>query len=151
MRKHIIARWLPLLALPLLSACVNDAASLQIDGKEHSLSVVREQKWLWEKKLDLFVVVTRMPDCQRRHRLKGSSISAASFEVYTVDGITYYLQQGNRIYSVETKTCEEFRELAEAPQSGLGQKIGVFKEVDGQFRFVDEPVPAIKAKEKAEG
>lgn len=132
-------RLLPIIALCSLSACVNDAASLQIDGKEHSLSIVREQKWLWEKRVDLFIVVTRIPDCQRRHRLKGSSISAATFDVFTPDATTFYIQQAARTYSVETKTCEGFQDLGEKVPTSMGQKLGSFKEVDGIFRFIDEP------------
>ena len=137
--------WIPLLlALPVLSGCVNDAASMQIDGKEHSISVVREQKWLWEQRVDLYAVVSRMPDCQRRHRLKNSSIASSGFEMYTADYETFYLQQANRTYMVETKTCEGFRELTETPSAGIGQKIGAFKEVGGQYKFVEEPMAGAK-------
>lgn len=132
-------RLLSLLALPLLGACVNDAASLQIDGKDYSLSVMREQKRPWEKRVELFVVVSRMPDCQRRHHLKSSSISSSTIEVFSPDVDSFYLQQGGRLYFVETDTCEGFRELAEPPVAGLGQKIGTFTDAAGNFRFVKEP------------
>lgn len=133
---------LPLVALPVLTGCINDAASLQIDGKDHSLTVVREQRLPWEQRVDLFVVVARMPDCQRRHHMKASSISASTVDVLSPEVGTYYLQQGARTYSVETATCEGFRELTALPESGLGAKIGSFKAVNGEYRFVDEPVAA---------
>lgn len=139
MKMNLAAPLCVVLLLPVLAGCVNDAASLQIDGKEHSISVVREQKWFWEDKVELFVVVTRMPDCQRRHHLKTAPIATASFDVFSPDAVTFYLRQGGRTYSVETKTCESFRELSGAPDSGMGLKIGVFKEVGGQFTFVEEP------------
>lgn len=131
---------LPLVAVFSLGGCINDAASLQIDGKEHSLTVVREQGLPWEKRVDLYVVVARMPDCQRRHRLKSSGISASAVDVYSPEIGTYYLQQGGRTYSVETSTCEGFRELNEPPTTGLGPKIGTFRTVSGEYRFVDAPV-----------
>jgi len=140
MNGKMVSIALAMLSLPMFAGCVSDAASLQIDGKEHSLSLVREQKWLWEQQVELFVVATRMPDCQRRHRLKSSAISASSVEVYSPDAVTFFLRQGGRLYSVETRTCETFRELSEAPATGLGQKLGVFKELKGQFAFAAESV-----------
>lgn len=130
----------PLVAIVSLSGCINDAASLQIDGKEHSLTVVREQSLPWEKRVDLYVVVARMPDCQRRHRLKSAGVSASAVDVYSPEIGTYYLQQGGRTYSVETATCEGFLELNEPPATGLGQKIGSFRPVGGEYRFVEVPV-----------
>lgn len=132
---------LPLVAPIVLAGCINDAASLQIDGKEHSLTVVREQSRPWEKRVDLFVVVARMPDCQRRHRLKSAGISASGVDVYSPEIGTYYLQQGGRTYFVETSTCEGFRELGEQPAAGVGAKVGSFKAVGGEYRFVAEPAP----------
>lgn len=125
-----------------VGGCINDAASLPIDGKEHSLTVIREQSLPWEKRVDLFVVVARMPDCQRRHRLKSAGISASAVDVYSPEIGTYYLQQGARTYSVETATCENFRELTEPPSNGLGQKLGSFRAVGGEYRFVAAPAAA---------
>jgi hypothetical protein len=139
MKSITFAGLLPLVALPLLGGCINDAASLHIDGKDHSLSVMREQKWPWEKRVELFVVVSRMPDCQRRHHLKSSSIGSSTVEVFSSGADSFHLQQGDRLYFVETNTCEGFRELAEPPTTGLGQKMGTFTESAGEFRFVDEP------------
>ena len=127
---------LPLLAV-LLSGCVNDGASLQIDGKEHSLSLIREQKWLWEDNVDLFVVASRMPDCQRRHRMRSAPLDDVVVEVYSPDAVTFYLRQGGRTYSIETATCEGFRELSDAP-ANLGGKIGTFRESRGGFQFQEE-------------
>lgn len=142
MKTKRILQVLPLIALPLLAGCVSDAASFQIDGKEHSLSLVREQKWLWEKKVELSLVVSRMPACQRRHHLKSASIATATAEVYSPDFSNFYLKQGTRIYAVETQTCEGFRELTEAPAGGMGQKVGVFKEIKEKFSFEEDPALA---------
>jgi hypothetical protein len=139
MKSTTFVRLFPLVALSLLGACVNDAASLQIDGEDYSLSVMREQKRPWEKRVELFVVVSRMPDCQRRHHLKSSNISSSTVEVFSPDADSFYLQQGGRLYFVETDTCEGFRELSEPPVAGLGQKIGTFTDAAGEFRFVREP------------
>lgn len=139
MKSITFVRLLSLIALPLLGGCINDAASFQIDDKDHSLSLMREQKWPWEKRVELSVVVSRMPDCQRRHHLRSSSIGSSAVVVFSSDADSFYLQQGDRLYAVETNTCEGFRELTEPPTTGLGQKIGTFTESAGAFRFVDEP------------
>ena len=46
-----------------------DMASMPIQGSDHSLTLVREKPYAWSAGWDLAVVVTRMPDCQRRHHL----------------------------------------------------------------------------------
>lgn len=143
MKSITVARLLSLIALPLLGGCINDAASFQIDDKDHSLSLMREQKWPWEKRVELSVVVSRMPDCQRRHHLKSSNISSATVEVFSPGGNSFYLQQGGRLYVVETNTCEGFRELTDPPSTGLGQKIGTFTESAGELRFMDEPAAKV--------
>ena len=139
MRKMKYRFVLPILYLPLLTGCVSDAASFQIDGKELSISLVREQKWIWEPRLDLSVVVTRMPDCQRRHHLKSAPLSAFAVEIFSLDAVTFFLKQGGRTYAVETETCERFRELSETPVGGIGQKYGTFRDVNGDFKFIEEP------------
>ena len=63
--RHLL---LPLLAAPLLTACVNDGATYEIDNsREHVLSLIREQPYFWDSKVNLYLVVSRMPSCMRRH------------------------------------------------------------------------------------
>ena len=51
-----------LLAVPLLTACVNDGATYEIDGtREHGLSLIREQPYFWDSKVNLYMAVSRMP------------------------------------------------------------------------------------------
>jgi hypothetical protein len=131
---------LPFVAL--LAGCISDGAAWQIDGKEHSISIVREQKWLWDKKLDLFVVATRMPDCQRRHRLKPATIAGLEVEVFSLGDNAFHLRQGGRVYRVETQTCEGFQALDNAPdQAALGTPAGSFRTAGGEFKFVEAPAP----------
>ena len=134
----------------LLAGCISDGAAWQIDGKEHSISLVREQKWLWEKKLDLFVVATRMPDCQRRHRLRPATIAGLEVEVFALPDNVFHLRQGNRVYRIETQTCEGFQVLEQAPaEAELGALAGTFMSSGGEFRFV--PPPVSKAPPKPAG
>ena len=135
MKMKLLGCSLLIAVVPLLSSCVNDAASMQIDGKEHSISLVREQKWVWDRRVELSVVVSRMPHCQRRHHLKNSAINASGVEVYSPDFVLFYLKLGERIYLVETNTCEGFRELTSIPPSGLGPMLGEFADVRGRYFF----------------
>lgn len=140
-KRRLTAALLPL----LLSACVSDGASVQFDGKEHSLSLMREQKWLWDPTINLSVVATRMPECQRRHPLKPVSSAATRIAVYALDDTVFLLEQGDRLYEIETQTCEKFRVLKEAPAGGKGELLGEFKVVDDVFKFVDAPAPKAEA------
>ena len=133
---------LPLLAL--LVGCISDGAAYHIDGKEHSLSLVREQRLPWNRQLDLFLVASRMPDCQRRHKLRSAPDEGLSIEVFALDYNTYHLRQGSRVYRIETQSCEGFQLLDKAPEAAaLGTSAGRFATVGGAFRFV--PAPAAPA------
>ena len=59
-----------LAAVPLLAACEYEGAAYLIEGKDHSISLVREQRWFWSSEVEQAVVVSRMPTCMRRHDIK---------------------------------------------------------------------------------
>lgn len=128
--------------LPFVGGCINDAASLQIEGREHALTLVREQKWFWDNTVQLYVVAARLPECQRRHALTPASASQATVEVFMPGPNTYVLRQGARLYLVETRTCEGFQKLDAEPPGGLGVRIGTFRESGDRLRFVAEAPPA---------
>lgn len=131
--------------LPLLGGCIDDAASWQIDGREHALTLIREQTWFWVPTVQLYVVAARLPDCQRRHKLTPASASQATVEVFMAGENTYVLRQGARLYVIETTTCEGFRQLDAEPPGGIGIKVGTFRESGDRLRFVVEAVPAKEA------
>lgn len=125
---------LPLAVLPLLAACVNDSASYQDARKERSITLIRQQRWLWDKTVDAAVVVARLPDCQRRHDL-GKISPRATIELWQPGPGTYVLRQGQRLILTETQTCEGWRQLEEEPPGGLGLQLGAFAPDDGKLRF----------------
>lgn len=137
-----IRNLLVLAPLPLLAACINDAASYHIDGREHTITFAREQPWIWSKTTKLSVVAARLPECQRKHHLESTTASQATAELYRMGSTTYLLAQGERMYLVETRTCEGFQKLDGPPPGGMGPKIGSFRVVDGTLRFVPEEAPA---------
>lgn len=128
--------------VPLLTACINDAASYHIDGREHTITFAREQPWIWSSATKLSVVAARLPDCQRKHHLEPTTASQATAELYRMGSTTYLLVQGERMYLVETRTCEGFQKLDAPPPGGMGPKVGAFREVDGALRFVPDAAGA---------
>lgn len=126
-----------LATLPLLGGCINDSIGMRIDGPEHAVSLVREQKLFWEKRMDLEVVVARLPDCQRRHKLQSAVVSPNfTVEVYMTAPNSFLLEQGRNLYAVETQTCQKFAKLDAPPPDGKGELVGVFREEKGKLVFV---------------
>ena len=144
--------------LPLLSACTNDGAAYLVDGvQQNNISIVRESL-LWDKQVNLYVVVSRIPDCQRRHFIQKAN-PRAHIELWQFrpnEG-TYILKIGNALYVTETRTCESFAQMDEndedIPDGNLGRQLGTFGLVNGVFSFVptEEPEeePADGAQESA--
>lgn len=137
--------------LVLLSGCVNDGTSVKIDGREHALSLLREQPLFWEKRANLYLIVARMPDCQRRHELRPAAIGPNfRAEVYSPGPNTFIIRQGRYLYLVESETCAGFQVLKEEPPTGLGIELGAFNIRNDELVFslakpadeADAPAPA---------
>ena len=137
-------RNIALLALlpPLLAGCINDGISMRIDGPEHAISLLRAQKNPFEKKMDLEIVVARLPDCQRRFNLAPAAVRPAiQSDIYMTEQNTFLLEQGQNLYAVETQTCQKFEKLAVPPEGGKGELVGVFREEAGKLVFVAAQLP----------
>jgi len=131
--RHLI---LPLLAVPLLSACVNDGATYEIDNtREHVLSLIREQPYFWDNKVNLYLVVSRMPACMRRHSM-GTGTPATRVEIYQVPSGAFIIKTGKRLYATETQTCESFGKMDAEPVEGMGKLMGTFRLKKGELVFV---------------
>jgi hypothetical protein len=142
--RHLL---LPLLAVPLLTACINDGATYEIDNtREHVLSLIREQPYFWEGKVNLFLVVSRMPACLRRHSL-GAGTEKTRVEVYQVPSGAFVIKVGKRMFATETQTCESFAKMDEEPPEGLGQLMGTFRVKEGKLVFVKEEKDGASAEE----
>ena len=142
--RHLL---LPLLAVPLLTACINDGATYEIDNtREHVLSLIREQPYFWEGKVNLFLVVSRMPACLRRHSL-GAGTEKTRVEVYQVPSGAFIIKVGKRMFATETQTCESFAKMDEEPPEGLGQLMGTFRVKKGELVFVKEEKDEASAEE----
>lgn len=133
---------LPLLLVPLLSGCVNDAATYEIDNtREHVLSLIREQPYFWDDKLELSMVVSRLPACMRRHSM-GNFAPNTKVEIYQVPSGAFIVKAGKRMFATETQTCEGFAKLDGEPAEGMGTFMGTFRFQKGKLAFVKEEAEA---------
>ncbi len=142
--RHLL---LPLLAAPLLSACVNDGASYEIDGtREHVLSLIREQPYFWDDTVNLYLVVSRMPACMRRHSL-GAGTDKTRVEIYRVPSGAFIVKVGKKMFATETQTCVNFVKMDGEPPEGMGQLMGTFRVDKGELVFVRDEKGGAPAEE----
>ncbi|MBT9521378.1 MAG: hypothetical protein IV101_10845, partial [Dechloromonas sp.] len=122
----------------LLTACVNDGATYEIDNtREHVLSLIREQPYFWDSKVELYLVVSRMPACMRRHSL-GAGTEKTRVEVYQVPSGAFIIKAGKKMFATETQTCESFAKMDSEPPEGMGQLMGTFRVKKDELVFVKE-------------
>ena len=122
---------------PLLTACVNDGASYEISGAEHSLSLIREQPLFWDKTVKLSLAVARMPDCLRRHSI-GPGTANTKVEIYRVPSGAFIVRAGKRMYATETQTCEGWAKMDGEPDDIEITLVGTFRVKNDKLIFVKE-------------
>lgn len=127
-------------ALFNLSACTNDSATYFIDNEpQHNITLMREQHAFWSKKIDLSIVVSRMPHCTRVHPL-GYGVNSSKVELYQVPSGAYIVKLGQHLFVTETETCEGWAEITDLdkngePPGGMGVLQGTFREKKGSLIF----------------
>jgi hypothetical protein len=117
---------LSLLLLPLLSACSDERATVEIQGSAHALSLIRVTTFPWDRTAKYSIVAARMPDCMRRHLMSEARLDA-KVEVYSPGNNAWILKQDGHMYVVETRTCEGFATLDKVPEEGMGVLLGDFE------------------------
>jgi hypothetical protein len=132
----------------LLSACTNDNAAYLVDGPRHALSIERKQDVFWKKEAQFSVVVSRLPDCQRKHPIQKASLNTR-VELWQPGPGTFILRIGSRDYVTETRTCLGFARLDEEPPGGFGRLVGTFEAEEGALVFTPEPEAADETPEAA--
>lgn len=131
-------RLLPLLLLPVLAACSDLRATFEIKTSAHALSLIRVTSYPWQKTAKYSIVAARMPECMRRHLMSEAGLDA-KVEVYSPGNDAWILKQGERMFVVETRTCEGFAKLDTAPDSGLGALMGTFEMRNDTLVFTAAP------------
>ncbi len=120
--------------LPLLAACENSATAYMVDGREHAVMLVREQMYFWSDKVEQAVIVSRLPQCQRRIGIHDGTVPMQEMEVFHAGDNLWALHQGGRWYLASTEVCrvENWDNPGgEAP----GPRVGRFVAGDGKPKF----------------
>ncbi len=138
-----------LLAVPLLSACEYEGAAFLIDGKDQSISLVREQRWFWDSEVEQAIVVSRMPTCLRRYGIKPGVAGSVKMEVFEAGDYLWALRQGKNWYLAGTEKCE-FQPWQEPPAEPPGKLVGTFTRKGERLQFVPAEKPATPIKPAAE-
>ncbi len=125
----------------VLAGCENSATAYMIEGSQHALILVREQKFFWDDELRQAVVVSRLPACQKRIRIHPGSTTLVEMKVYTAGDGLWALRQGARWYLAGTEECrlQDWDNPGDRPPGTL---VGSFVLKDGEPAFV--PAPAAK-------
>jgi hypothetical protein len=130
-------RLLPLVAVLLLSGCLQDAASYQFPEKDHAITLMRNQTWFWLDTVDIEVIAIRLPECNDGISVKDVPRDASLALYQAPDEYPepiFILDTGKRHYAISTLSCR-VQPFEEAP-ADRGERIGQFQEKDGKFRFV---------------
>lgn len=133
MKTRVLAA-LSLLMILGLTGCENDAASLEIDGKDHSISLIREQRWFWRDEVEQTFVPARLPECQRRYPILPGKKAFVKIDIYEVQPMLYLANQGKDWYVIGTEKCQvqPYKDTVPSPP---GRALGSFVRKDGQLSF----------------
>ena len=110
------------------------------------LSLIREQPYFWDGKIELYLIVSRMPGCMRQHSM-GAASDKTKVEIYQVPSGAFIVKAGKRLFATETQTCEGFAKIDAEPVEGLGQLKGTFLVKKGELVFVKAEGDAAPAAE----
>jgi hypothetical protein len=139
MRKTLIV-----LMSVFLAGCVNDSASYYIDGRDHSLTLRRQQNYFWKDEADVSLVASRLPECQRLHRLTiAAPASDMQADLFAAGDGLWNVRLDGQLWQIDTNTCTGLTELENDPKADLGQPVGSFIVNGEKLEF--EPAPAAPA------
>ncbi|MES2743107.1 MAG: hypothetical protein V4754_19455 [Pseudomonadota bacterium] len=130
MRKTLV-----LLICVLLAGCVNDTASFYIDGRDHALSLRRQQSYFWQSEAEIALVAARLPECQRQHRLDTAPLDDLKVELFDAGEGLWNVRMDKRVWQIETEKCTGLTELEYDPKTDLGRPVGAFVAEDGKLIF----------------
>ena len=120
--------------LMLLAGCENSAAPFMVDGSQHAISLIREQRYFWSSEVEQSLVVSRLPACQRRYPIVAGTTDGANIEVFEAGHLLWALRQQRRWYLSSTEKCL-LQEWQDPPAEPPGREIGRFLRRDGALVF----------------
>lgn len=108
-----------LFCVPILVGCVNDGVAYDINNdRQQSISILREQPLFWDDTVHFFVILSRMPDCTRRHTM-GDGTTKSVVDVFQVPSGAYILKMDNDYFAAEIETCEGFAPITDLNEQGV--------------------------------
>lgn len=138
MRKFLL-----LLAPLLLTACVDGTGSYLVDGtNQHALSLRVRQDYFWNDGVNLTLMITRLPECQRQIPLHLSAATGLTVDVYAAGERNWIVKDGESAWQVQSESCGL---ISDKPAAPTGAKLGSFKIVDGKVVFEAAPQAAAPA------
>lgn len=128
-------KMLLLAALPVLAACENSATAFMVDGKDHALILVREQKTFWNDEVKQAIIVSRLPRCQKRVTIHPGSSRLVEIRVYEAGDNLWALHQGRDWYLASTQVCQvqDWDNAGDQPPGGY---VGRFALSQGEPVFI---------------
>jgi len=130
------------LVLPFLAACENSATSMMIENKDHALVFVREQSYFWSDEVEQYIVVSRLPNCQRRVKIHPDRTRMTPVTVYEAGDLLWALRQGmGRWYLASTEGCQ-VQDWNNPSGQPPGAVVGSFEQRDGKSVFISAARPA---------
>jgi hypothetical protein len=121
------------LLVPFLVACENHATAFMVDGNHHAMILIREQPRFWNNTVDQWLILSRLPDCQRRHPYLPGKAGALEIKLYRVGDLIWALHHEGQWYLASTGSCE----LKPWPDKADDNPPGPY---EGRFVWKESPV-----------
>lgn len=102
--KQVSALGLVLAAL-LVAGCENSATSYTMENSQHAVILVREQPYFWDKEVNQYIIVSRLPACQRKVAIHPGAKTLTPIDVFEAGYLIWALRQGDRWYLASTERC----------------------------------------------
>jgi hypothetical protein len=106
-----------------------------IDGQDHAISLIREQRYFWSGEVEQSLVVSRLPKCQRRYPIEAGTTGDVRIEVFEAGTLLWAFRQGSTWYLAGTEKCL-LQPWPDAPPTPPGREVGSFVRVEGELAFV---------------
>lgn len=121
--------------LPMLAACENSATAYTVDTNQHALILIREQPYFWTSTVDQYLIVSRLPHCQRKVSIHPGSKDFTEIEVFEAGALLWALRQGDRWYLASTEQClvQDWNNPDGQPP---GAQVGTFRLQNGAPAFI---------------
>lgn len=89
----------------LLGGCKMQTGSHHIDHSR-SFTLQRTTQYFWSRNVERWLTVSRMPDCQRKHRLDDdASKQFSEIRIRHIDDNTYQIQDGKTLLLANLEQC----------------------------------------------